>query len=57
MTPNTTLYMDLSSVEQVIRTWSQQTAELGADPNIRYVQVFENKGAMAVVSSQPPSKA
>ena len=46
--------MDLSSVEQVIRTWSQQTAELGADPNIRYVQVFENKGAMMGCSNPHP---
>ena len=46
--------MDLAGVQQVIRTWSQQTAELGADPNIRYVQVFENKGAAMGCSNPHP---
>jgi galactose-1-phosphate uridylyltransferase, family 1 len=47
-------YMDLASVTEVIRTWSQQTAELGAESNIRYVQVFENKGAMMGCSNPHP---
>jgi len=46
--------MDLAGVEQVIRTWSQQTAELGAQESIRYVQVFENKGAMMGCSNPHP---
>ena len=46
--------MDLAGVAEVIRTWSQQTAELGAEKNIRYVQVFENKGAMMGCSNPHP---
>jgi len=47
-------YMDLAGVIEVIRTWSQQTRELAADANIRYVQVFENKGAMMGCSNPHP---
>jgi UDPglucose--hexose-1-phosphate uridylyltransferase len=47
-------YMDLASVTEVIDTWAQQTAELGAEAAIRYVQVFENKGAMMGCSNPHP---
>lgn len=47
-------YMDLAAVSEVIRTWSQQTAELGSDKSIHYVQVFENKGAMMGCSNPHP---
>ena len=43
-----------AQVETVIRTWTEQTAELGNLPGIRYVQVFENKGAMMGCSNPHP---
>jgi len=41
-------------VETVIRTWTEQTMELGGTPGIQYVQVFENKGAMMGCSNPHP---
>ncbi len=43
-----------SEVEVVIRTWTDQTRELGALDFINYVQVFENKGAMMGCSNPHP---
>ncbi len=43
-----------AEVEAVVETWSQQWAELGARDWIRYVQVFENKGAMMGASNPHP---
>ena len=40
--------------EAVIRTWAEQTAELGAVDFIHYVQVFENKGAAMGCSNPHP---
>lgn len=41
-------------VEAVIRTWTEQTEDLGARDFISYVQVFENKGAMMGCSNPHP---
>jgi UDPglucose--hexose-1-phosphate uridylyltransferase len=41
-------------VEAVVRTWTAQTIELGSQPEIKYVQVFENKGAMMGASNPHP---
>jgi UDPglucose--hexose-1-phosphate uridylyltransferase len=41
-------------VEAVLQTWSDQTSELGRIPEIAYVQVFENKGAMMGCSNPHP---
>ena len=38
----------------VIDTWSAESAELGAMPQVNYVQVFENKGAMMGCSNPHP---
>ncbi|MDW8328275.1 MAG: UDP-glucose--hexose-1-phosphate uridylyltransferase [Anaerolineales bacterium] len=46
--------MDVAGVEAVLRTWAAQTAELGALDFIRYVQVFENKGAVMGASNPHP---
>jgi UDPglucose--hexose-1-phosphate uridylyltransferase len=46
--------MPREGVEAVLRTWSEQTAELGAVPEIAYVQVFENKGEMMGCSNPHP---
>ncbi|RMF30105.1 MAG: galactose-1-phosphate uridylyltransferase, partial [Chloroflexi bacterium] len=34
------------ALRRVVETWIEQYRDLGARPFIRYVQVFENKGAM-----------
>lgn len=41
-------------VEEVVKMWRQQTAELGSLDDIHYVQVFENKGAMMGCSNPHP---
>jgi UDPglucose--hexose-1-phosphate uridylyltransferase len=43
-----------AEVEEVVRAWSTQTQELGEVDFIRYVQVFENKGAMMGCSNPHP---
>lgn len=43
-----------AQVEAVVTTWMDQTRELGAHDFIRYVQVFENKGAMMGASNPHP---
>ncbi len=46
--------MEQSAVEEVVRIWMEQTTELGAKDFIRYVQVFENKGAVMGASNPHP---
>jgi len=46
--------LDQIDVENVIRTWMGQSAELGAKDFIHYVQVFENKGAVMGASNPHP---
>lgn len=46
--------MTQEGVVEVLRTWSQQTQELGSLEHITYVQVFENKGAMMGCSNPHP---
>ncbi len=46
--------MPLPEVETVIRTWTDETARLGSRPEINYVQVFENKGAVMGCSNPHP---
>jgi UDPglucose--hexose-1-phosphate uridylyltransferase len=46
--------MDLASLRQVVDTWADQYAELGAIPWVRYVQIFENRGAMMGASNPHP---
>jgi len=46
--------MDQTGVEAVLRTWAGQTAELGKLDFVRYVQVFENKGAVMGSSNPHP---
>jgi UDPglucose--hexose-1-phosphate uridylyltransferase len=43
-----------SSVRRVVDEWAAQAAELGARPEIRYVQIFENRGAMMGASNPHP---
>ncbi len=42
------------AIERVIEVWTSQYAELGADPRISHVQIFENRGAAMGASSPHP---
>ncbi len=46
--------LPLEQVARVVQTWIDQTRELGSQPRIKYVQVFENKGAMMGASNPHP---
>ncbi|MFZ5879555.1 MAG: UDP-glucose--hexose-1-phosphate uridylyltransferase [Chloroflexota bacterium] len=46
--------LDLPSIEKVIATWTRESADLAAQDYVRYVQVFENKGAMMGCSNPHP---
>jgi UDPglucose--hexose-1-phosphate uridylyltransferase len=46
--------MDLPAIQQVVAMWSEQAQELGALPDIGYVQIFENRGAMMGASNPHP---
>ena len=46
--------LEQSAIEDIIRMWTEQTAELGAKDFIQYVQVFENKGALMGCSNPHP---
>ncbi|HLE14290.1 MAG TPA: UDP-glucose--hexose-1-phosphate uridylyltransferase [Anaerolineales bacterium] len=46
--------MHPSEVEAVIRTWIDQTVDLGSPDFTRYVQIFENKGTMMGASNPHP---
>ena len=45
---------DLRTLENVIATWTEQSAGLGQHDFIRYVQVFENKGEVMGASNPHP---
>lgn len=46
--------MRVEQLLPVVDAWAEQTAEIGARPEIGYVQVFENKGAMMGCSNPHP---
>jgi UDPglucose--hexose-1-phosphate uridylyltransferase len=46
--------MGPEKIEEVIRVWTEQFREIGALPNIAYVQIFENRGAMMGCSNPHP---
>lgn len=46
--------LDQSAIEKIIFTWIEQTIELEAKEFVRYVQIFENKGAMMGCSNPHP---
>jgi UDPglucose--hexose-1-phosphate uridylyltransferase len=41
-------------IEKVIGLWQQEFRELSADPSIRYIQIFENKGEIMGCSNPHP---
>jgi UDPglucose--hexose-1-phosphate uridylyltransferase len=46
--------MELPDIRVVVDTWTEQYAELGREPDLRYVQIFENRGAMMGASNPHP---
>lgn len=46
--------MPVPSIRRVVDVWAEQEAELAAHPSIRYVQIFENRGAMMGASNPHP---
>lgn len=46
--------MSMAAIEEVVRTWANQFRELGDDPGIGYVQIFENRGALMGASNPHP---
>jgi UDPglucose--hexose-1-phosphate uridylyltransferase len=46
--------MPVEAIAGVVDVWAETYAELGADPQIRYVQIFENKGEIMGCSNPHP---
>jgi UDPglucose--hexose-1-phosphate uridylyltransferase len=46
--------LPLENIAAVVRTWAEQSASLGLQPDITCVQMFENKGAMMGCSNPHP---
>ena len=46
--------MEPADLRAVVDTWVEQYRSLGADPNIGYVQIFENRGEMMGASNPHP---
>jgi UDPglucose--hexose-1-phosphate uridylyltransferase len=46
--------MGASEIRPVVDAWAHEVETLGAHPDIRYVQVFENKGALMGCSNPHP---
>jgi UDPglucose--hexose-1-phosphate uridylyltransferase len=46
--------LDLATLTALVDGWAAQYEELGADPLIGYVQIFENRGAMMGASNPHP---
>ena len=46
--------MEVSDIEKVVQTWSEQYIELGSHDYINYVQIFENKGSVMGCSNPHP---
>ena len=46
--------MEVPAIRGVVDTWAAQEAELAALPEIGYVQIFENRGAMMGASNPHP---
>jgi UDPglucose--hexose-1-phosphate uridylyltransferase len=46
--------MDVPGIRAVVDTWCKEFAELGAQPNVSAVQIFENRGAMMGCSNPHP---
>ena len=55
--PNHSLTLSLMEerdIEEVITLWKKEYTDLGSDPNINHVQIFENKGEIMGCSNPHP---
>ncbi|MEX0686958.1 MAG: UDP-glucose--hexose-1-phosphate uridylyltransferase [Balneolales bacterium] len=46
--------MEVDQIRKVVDLWTREYEELGSRPNINYVQIFENKGAIMGCSNPHP---
>ncbi len=46
--------LDVKAIEKVIELWQKEYTELAANPAIKYVQIFENKGELMGCSNPHP---
>jgi UDPglucose--hexose-1-phosphate uridylyltransferase len=46
--------MEESAIENVIELWQKEFKELAADPSVKYIQIFENKGEIMGCSNPHP---
>lgn len=46
--------MEVANIRKVVDVWCEQFEELGSNPEINYVQIFENKGAIMGCSNPHP---
>ena len=46
--------MELAAIREIVDVWAEQFIELGAEPYINYVQIFENRGAVMGCSNPHP---
>ena len=46
--------MTVEEITEVVKTWKNEYQSLGAHPDINYVQIFENKGAVMGCSNPHP---
>ncbi|WP_158788937.1 UDP-glucose--hexose-1-phosphate uridylyltransferase [Granulicella sp. L46] len=46
--------MSVEAIRRVVEMWAEQASELGTLPEIQYVQIFENRGAMMGASNPHP---
>jgi UDPglucose--hexose-1-phosphate uridylyltransferase len=46
--------MSETAIEEVIHIWRNEFAELSANPSIKYIQIFENKGEIMGCSNPHP---
>jgi UDPglucose--hexose-1-phosphate uridylyltransferase len=46
--------MDLPDIRKVVDAWTAECEALGGEPELRYVQIFENRGAMMGASNPHP---
>ena len=46
--------LELNEIVEIIKLWQNEYSEIGSDPNINYVQIFENKGEIMGCSNPHP---
>ena len=46
--------MEVQDINKVVKTWKKEYIELGSNPKINYVQIFENKGSVMGCSNPHP---